>query len=139
MADRHTDGLLDTVGGSDWEAEMIVNRQLVTKVLEEANKYCRDDSPSEDPMKQYGYETNDVRKAVEYCRQNGLIATRARFRKGYEDMGTDRWWKGGLTLRGMEELEGRQRDVKSFNREMMAERDSHIPTRERFLFDHRMP
>ena len=114
---------------------MTVNSQIVIRVLEEANKYCGDDSPADDPMKRYGFSSYDVKEAVEYCRRNGLIATRARFRSGYEDVGIDRWWKGGLTHRGMEELKGRHRDVKSFNREMMAERDSHTPTNEKYLFD----
>ena len=36
------------------------------------------------------------------------------FGKNVEDVEIDKWWTGGLTLAGMEELEGRQRSLRNY-------------------------
>ena len=98
-------------------------RPLVTNVLEEAAKCYGNDSPPDDPMGRHGYDPYEVKRAVEYCRSEGLLGTRARFGKGIEPVGIDRWWAGGLTQKGMEELESRISDVRRFHGRMLSDRD----------------
>ena len=99
-------------------------RPVVTKILEEASKCYGDDSPLEDPMVKSGYDPYEVKKAIEFCRAEGLIGKRAVFGKNAEEVGIERWWTGGLMPAGIEELEERRRSIRSLNNRLLTERDS---------------
>ena len=107
---------------------MIINDFLVTKILEEANKCYGDDSPAEDPMNGYKYSPREVRAAVNHCRAHGLLVTTSRFGRQVESVGIDRWWTGGLSMAGMDELKNRKKKVERFNDEMISQRDKRLTT-----------
>ncbi len=106
-----------------YRSTLVENRPLVTKILEAASGNYGDDSALEDPIIQLGYDPHEVRRAVEYCRQEGLLGERAQFGRESREVRKENWWTGGLTIQGMEELENRNRSLRVYKRDILRTKD----------------
>lgn len=100
-----------------------MSRPLETRILKEAAKCYGNDSPANDPMKKYGHDRLAVREIVEQLRSQGMLGVEARFGREVKSVSLDKWWTGGITSKGLEELNKRSTSVRQFNSRMLSDRD----------------